>query len=391
MINGKAVSTARINDRGQRNLSDGLARTRSGSYRGTSGTVLLAFLIASAALAWYLLAAPYYFYLADLALLAAVGTIALNLLTGYAGQVSIGNAAFMAVGGYTLAFVVHAPFPLAIIIAGVTSGAVGLVIGLTSFRVRGLYLIFSTLALQYIVVAVLTAYDSRVNAVGGHIIAAPRILGMTISTDKDWYIVIVIFWVLILMSSLSMAHGRLGREWRAIQASESAAAIAGIKVRQGKLTAFMVSSAIIGMQGALLGYLSQVVTYDYYTFDVAVMYIASMVIGGTGSIGGSTAGAVVVTAVPFLLTNYSPNVAFIRNNLAAIDLGVFALLILAFLLWAPDGIAGVFRRGIGAWRRSGIRASRGVEYRARETYVGHPEGAAASVKDAPNRRGSDNA
>lgn len=293
-----------------------------------------------------------YLYIGDAALLAAIGAVGLNVLTGSAGQVSIGNAAFIGLGAYTSVLLgSHLPFLVVVLCGGVVAAVVGLVIGIPSLRLRGLYLVFSTLALQFTATYVFTEYDSNTGAISGHNIEIPKIGSFAIDSDRKWYYFLMIALVVVAVIVRSVLRGRPGRAWDAIRANEASAAIMGIDVRRAKLTAFVFSSFIVGVCGAITAYFVQNVSGDYFTLNMAVSYVAMILIGGLGSIGGGIAGAIVVTALPTLTTTISSDLfgagsstGFIQKNLSAIDSGVYGLLILIFLFTEPAGIAGLARR-----------------------------------------------
>lgn len=293
-----------------------------------------------------------YLYIGDAALLAAIGAVGLNVLTGNAGQVSIGNAAFIGLGAYTSVLLgSHLPFLVVVLCGGVTAAVVGLVIGVPSLRLRGLYLVFSTLALQYIAAYFFTEYDSNTGAISGHSIEIPKIGSFAIDSDRKWYYSLLIALVVVTVIVRSVLRGRPGRAWDAIRANEASAAIMGIDVRRAKLTAFVFSSFIVGMCGAITAYFVQNVSGDYFTLDMAVSYVAMILIGGLGSIGGGIAGAIVVTALPTLTTTISgdffgadSSTGFVQTHLSAINSGVYGLLIIVFLFTEPTGIAGLARR-----------------------------------------------
>ena len=293
-----------------------------------------------------------YLYVGDSALVAAIAAIGLNVLTGRAGQVSIGNAAFLGIGAYTAVLLDnHLPFLVVILVGGVAAGIVGLAIGMPSLRLRGLYLVFSTLALQFIASFVFTQYDSSTNAIAGHQITTATIGPVTIASEKQWYVFLLVVLVIVAVMVRPVLSGRPGRAWDAIRANEASAAIIGVDVRRAKLNAFVFSSFIVGMGGVITAYFVQNVSGDYFTLDLAVSFVAMIIIGGLGSIGGAIAGAVVVTALPTLTTTISSDLfnadsstGFVQQNLPAINAGVYGLLIMVFLFTEPRGLVGMAQR-----------------------------------------------
>ncbi|MCU4183835.1 branched-chain amino acid ABC transporter permease [Acidiferrimicrobium sp. IK] len=293
-----------------------------------------------------------YLYIGDSALLAAIGAIGLNVLTGNAGQMSIGNAAFLGIGAYTVILTESKlSFLPAILLGGIISGAVGLVIGVPSLRLRGLYLVFSTLALQYVAYFVFQQYDHHSNALSGHNIKEAKIVSVVITTDKQWYVFLVIAVVIVAIVTYSILAGRPGRAWEATRANEASAAIMGIDVRRTKLTAFVYSSFWVGLSGGITAYFLKNITSDYFTLSLAISYVAIILVGGVGSVGGAVAGSIVITFLPTVVTNAgtgifgaSSGTGFLSTNLSAIDSGVYGLLVLVFMFAEPRGLTGLVRR-----------------------------------------------
>jgi branched-chain amino acid transport system permease protein len=297
-------------------------------------------------------ASDQYVYIGDSALVAAIGAIGLNVLTGNAGQVSIGNAAFLGLGAYTVILTDrHLPFLATILLAGIVAAVAGVLIGVPSLRLRGLYLVFSTLALQYTASFAFQQYDTDSKALSGHNIRIAKIGSITISSDKQWYVFLVIATIVVAIITYSVLAGRPGRAWDAIRANEVSAAIMGVDVRRTKLNAFVYSSFVVGVSGGITAYFLQNITSDYFTLALAVSYVAMVLVGGSGSVGGAIAGAILITFLPTLTTTIgsdlfgaSSGTGFLSNNLSAIDSGVYGLLVLVFMFAEPGGLAGLVRR-----------------------------------------------
>lgn len=333
---------------------------RHGGIGRVKAALLAAVLVAT--VVWSLAGPTYSVYMTNLIMLSAMGAIALTILTGWAGQISVGNAAFLAVGGYTAALLSdHLPMLATIAVAGIVTAGVGSLVGLLGLRMRGIYLIFATLALHFITNAALVAYDNGTGHQQGHFLATRNLFGIRMYGDHTWALVILVFLAATIVLARNLGRGRPGRAWRAVRAHEVAASTVGVHVPTLRLHAFAVSSLIIGVQGALLAYYTQQVSYTYYTLPLAISYLAMIIIGGRGSIGGSIAGAAIVTALPFIITNVNESVgsSAIQANGAAVDLIVYSVILLVFLIWRPGGIAALWntrtagtRRGIGSGRRA---------------------------------------
>jgi branched-chain amino acid transport system permease protein len=290
----------------------------------------------------------YRMYQADLTVLAAIGALGLNLITGYAGQASIGAAAFLAIGAFSASGVQgHVGFVVAVIVGAFAAAVAGLLVGLPALRMRGLYLIISTLVFQYLVQDGFEIVETKQGALAGYALPKAQIAGWTISSTRSWFILLTIVLVLCCIVMRFLVTSKPGRAWTMIKEHDVAAAIAGIQVGRYKITAFVISSAMLGMAGALGAYFVGQVSYDQYTLNLAVLYVAMIIVGGTGSIIGSIIGAVIITDIPFILSQLGSNsngVNFFSQNLAFIELAVNALLLIGFLIAEPRGLAHIGTR-----------------------------------------------
>src|SRR5262245_37892295 len=188
----------------------------------------------------------YAVYIVNIGLLAAVGAIALNLLTGYAGQVSIGNAAFLGLGAWTAVIAgSHAGFLAAAALGGLVAAAAGFAVGIPSLRLRGLYLSLTTLALQFVVSFGMNKYQQYMKAPAGFRLPAASLGGWTLGSDHAWYVLLLAFLGLTVLVSWWLVNGKPGRAWVAIREHDVAAALVGVDVTRYKLLAFITSSAFI--------------------------------------------------------------------------------------------------------------------------------------------------
>ena len=288
----------------------------------------------------------------NLMLIAMLGALSLNYLTGCAGLISIGHAAFYATGAMTAALVGTQwgwPFPLALAAAAVTGALAGVVAGLPSLRVRGLYFVLSTLAVHHVIVFVFLEYQFRFFDVVGVPFEAPLLGSYELNTPTRWYffllpLVAVVYWA--LRNSLNT---REGRAMRAMRDHELAAAAAGVNVRILRLKAFAFSSAIASMAGALLAYFMSNVTSEAFGLDFAIQFIAMIIIGGLGSLGGSLVGAAIWLLLPSILSGLAPQGgdasgwmgALLVDHKPQLVQAIFGLLIILLLIFAPGGVAGL--------------------------------------------------
>lgn len=304
--------------------------------------VLPAAICACLVLAIYFGLSDYQVYDADLTVLAAIGALGLNLITGYAGQASIGTAAFLAIGAFTAAGVQHqVGFVGAVIVGGLAAAAAGFIVGVPSLRMRGLYLIITTLVFQYIVQDALEIIQHKQGALAGYSLIVPSIAGLRITSPRSWFVLLVLVLAACALVTRFLTSAKPGRAWAVMRENELAAAVAGIEVSRYKISAFVVSSAMTGVAGALAAFFVGQISYDQYGLDLAIGYVAMIIIGGTGSILGSVIGAIVITDIPFVLQSLGANssgAGFLSRNLSFIELAINAALLVAFLITEPRGL-----------------------------------------------------
>ena len=285
-------------------------------------------------------------------LIFSLAAIGLNLLVGYAGQLSLGTGAFMAVGAYST-FKLTTAFPdlnilVVFLLSGVVTAGVGILFGLPSLRIKGFYLAVATLAAQFFLiwmfnkVAWFTNYDPS-----GSITAPPReVLGITVTgataTAETRYILVLAVVTVFAFVAKNLVRGRIGRSWMAIRDMDIAAEIIGIRPLPTKLLAFALSSFYCGLAGAMyiFCYLGSAETEAFdliVSFDVLFMII----IGGLGSILGSFLGAAFIVLLPVFLTNAPPlsGLSMPIDVQKQIERMIFGSLIVFFLIVEPRGLA----------------------------------------------------
>ncbi len=307
----------------------------------------------------------YWQYEMTFAAFACVGAVGLNLLMGYAGQVSVGNAGFMAVGAFSGVWGgEHGGFLMAVLVGTVTSGLIGAVVGLVCMRLRGFYVVLGTLALTYIAAFVFQEIESVANVPGGFMLPVVSIGSWDVGfSDKNWLGLSIGMLALALIAAKLLVDGRVGRSWMAVRESESAAAVIGINVRRYKLLAFVASSAIIGFGGVGLAYFVGNVDFNTYSLSLAVSYAAMILIGGMGSFMGPLLGAVLVTIVPVELNQLSTVSAlgsFVTNNAAALELLSYGAFVIIIMLVEPGGLS-VLARRLGSLVVRAVRRQRDLD------------------------------
>ena len=282
--------------------------------------------------------------------LAALG---LNILTGYAGQVSLGSAGFMAVGAfaaYNLAVRLDLPFFIYLPLAGLITAAVGLVFGLPSLRIKGFYLVVTTLAAHFFIEWLFTKVPWFTNYTPSGVISAPtmKLFGYTLDSPASRYMVTLAIVTILTLAAKNMVRSAVGRAWMAVRDMDVAAEIIGIPILKTKLLAFAVSSFYLGIAGALWAfvYLGAV---DAQAFDLtrAFQILFMVIIGGLGSILGSFLGAGFIVLLPIAITNLAAlfGGTVPANTLANLEHIIFGALIIIFLIVEPHGLARLWQIG----------------------------------------------
>ncbi len=293
----------------------------------------------------------YMLYVANMIGFAIIGAVGLNLLTGFTGQISLGHAAFVGVGAYTSAILVTRldfSFWLSIPFAGLVAAGAGMVIGIPSLRVKGLYLCIATLAAQFIFEFIFIHWESMTKGITGIHIPAPRIGGFEFTTEREFYWITLFFVVLAVGYGRNLVRSRMGRAFVAIRDRDLSAEIIGINLFRYKLSAFAISSFYAGVAGALWVTFLKVVTPDHFPFILSIQYLAMIIVGGLGSILGSIFGAVFMTLIPEVL-NYLSEIVKLHapgheEIFVPLKEVIFGLLIVLFLIFEPRGLAEIWNR-----------------------------------------------
>ena len=302
-----------------------------------------------------LLASPYLFSAILIPfLILALAAVGLNILTGYAGQLSLGAAAFMAVGAFaSYNFVLRLPgIPLLVAFAGggVMAALVGIVFGLPSLRIRGFYLAVATLAAQFFLLWALTKVGWFTNYSSSGVITAQPLdlLGRRFDTPEEKYLLVLSIVALMALAAKNMARGNIGRQWMAIRDMDVAAEVIGIRPLHAKLTAFAVSSFYVGLAGALWGFI-YLGAWEPLAFDVNRSFelLFMVIIGGLGSILGSFLGAAFIVILPIALNQLPTHLGIPLSTatISEIELMVFGALIVFFLIAEPRGLARLWAIG----------------------------------------------
>ena len=311
-------------------------------------TALTALLVALAVLPF--VASPFLLDLAAQVLLAGIGALALMLLTGFAGQVSLGHAGLLAAGAFTVGIAVkefQAPIWVTLPSAALVGAGLGVLFGLPSLRLRGLYLAVSTLALHFLVVYLGAEYETRRGFSTGIVVDPPTIAGKAISDGRAWYFILLAAVAATLLLCLNLLRSKTGRAWVAIRTNETVAAALGIGVAAHKLLAFVISSAVTAVAGALFAYYRGFVSVEAFSLFLTIQYVAMIIIGGMGSLLGALLGAIFVTLFPYLIeaaVRMLPGAQGYAGMLFAVNYAAFGAVMMLFLVFEPLGLVGIWRR-----------------------------------------------
>jgi branched-chain amino acid transport system permease protein len=288
--------------------------------------------------------------------IAIIGAIGLNILVGYTGQISIGQAAFLAVGAYATAILeanAGLPFYVAIPLAAVITSLFGLVFGIPSLRLKGLYLAIATLAAHFITAYVLIHWESMTKGVIGLMVPPATLFELALDSDKRVFYLIFALVVPAVLFARNLFRTRVGRAFIAIRDQDVAAAVMGVSLYRYKLLAFVVSSFYAGVAGGLMAHHSRILFPDAFSLLVAIDYLAMIIIGGMGSILGSIFGAVFMTLLPEVLKLTATSLTGVYPRafgfIASTRDIVFGLAVIFFLMYEPLGLARIWARFRNYW------------------------------------------
>jgi branched-chain amino acid transport system permease protein len=307
--------------------------------------------LALALLVFPFVAGNYFVYLACLLGIHLISAAGLNVMTGYTGLISLGHAAFMGIGCYTVAYAekMGVPFFIALPLAGLVAAAIGLVVGIPSLRIKGLYFAVATLAAQFVLGFVFREWESVTGGVRGANIPAASLFGFPLAGDRPMYFLIVPIAALMLLGARNLFRTRVGRAFIAIRDRDISAEVLGISLFRYKLAAFAIGSFYAGVAGGLWAYFFRAATPELFGLPLSIFYLAAIIVGGLGSMLGTILGATFMTMVPEVLRALIGWAEAIGIEDAGVFLAslrqvVFGLLIVGFLVFEPHGLAEIWRR-----------------------------------------------
>ena len=288
--------------------------------------------------------------------IAIIGALGLNILIGFAGQISIGHAAFLAVGAYSTAILENnagLPFFLAIPLGALFTSLFGLLFGIPSLRLKGLYLAIATLAAHFITTFGIIHWESVTKGVIGLAVSPPRVFGLELDSDVRMFYLILALVIPAILFTKNLFRTKIGRAFIAIRDQDVAAAVMGVSPFRYKLLAFVISSFYAGVAGGLMAHHSKILFPDAFTLLVAIDYLAMVIIGGMGSVLGSVLGAIFMTLLPEVLKLTATSLTGVYPQafgfIASARDVVFGLAIIFFLMYEPQGLARIWVRFKNYW------------------------------------------
>lgn len=329
-----------------------------------------------------------WFAIANYTLIAAIAAIALNVLSGYTGQISLGIAFFMAIGAYTSAYLggniptssfeplgLGLPFIIWLPAAGIVAALAGALIGPTALRLKGFYLGIVSLSLIFIGQYIFLNARGITGGPQGRTFPVPAIggatfdqqnsyLGIALTSGQQYFILILIVLALAAFFVYNVMRTRAGRAFQAVRDNEIGASIMGVNLFEAKMGSFILSSFLAGISGALFASYSRYIIPNYWGLTLSIQFIAAIIIGGIASVWGSILGAAFVFGLPLIIDHFSLlPVSGGSGIISSGDLNalLYGLLIVVFLLFEPGGVIGLVRRGRVLIRRFNSHKDEGGE------------------------------
>jgi branched-chain amino acid transport system permease protein len=279
-----------------------------------------------------------------------IALLGLNIITGMAGQVSLGHAAFIMVGAYSAGILIKEfnwPFWGAMPVSALISAATGMIVGAPSLRLKGFYLAVATLAFFLIAQFILRRMSLSGGLNGLMSIPAPSIGNFKIESETGWYYLILVLMLIFIFFSVNLTRSRLGRAFFAVRDNDTTAASLGIQPYAIKLKAFFIGSLFAGVAGSLLACYLTVVRPEMFTMWDSIWYLGMIVIGGAGSTSGPIMGVIFLRLISQILqlismSDFLPSIG--SSTWVYITSGIYGLVIILFVSFQPYGLLGLWRK-----------------------------------------------
>lgn len=320
---------------------------------------LALFILVLVSLPWTM--GPRYVAIGNIMLITGIVVLGLQITTGYAGQINLGQSAFMGVGAYAGAYAattLNLPFLLVIPIGGLAAAIFGAVFGLTAVRIKGFYLALTTIAAHFVFhFAVINLPRSWLGGSQGLRVASPSLFGFSFGTDRRTYWLLLALTAVMVAGAYGMIRSRHGRAFVAVRDDDVAAGLIGIDVTRTKAMAFFVGAFYAGVGGVMWAYYIRFVQVDQFSLFFSVWYIGMIIVGGFGSIPGALLGVFVVRSAQEILVATAPNltdvVPWLGNQVIFAGLNILlGGFIAMFLLFQPRGLMhrwGIMKTSYRVW------------------------------------------
>ena len=297
----------------------------------------------------------YYLFVLNMAGIYIILTVGLDLLSGYTGLISLGHAAFLAIGAYASAILVDqfgVPFIFSLFICPLIVGLFGFFIGFPALRITGMYLGLTTMGFGFIVKRLIIALRDWTQGAGGLEVSSPIIFGYTFRSDWDNYFLISLFAILAVVVSRRIGKSKIGRAFMAIRDSEQAAEASGVNLSKYKMLAFFLSGIFAGLAGVLFAHTSNFISTDHFDILLSVYFIIMVLVGGASSIYGAVLGTLFIVLLDYL---FVPQINVWIQEFLNIEGGdiqslLFGLIMLLFVIFQPTGLYGMWMKMRIYWK-----------------------------------------
>jgi branched-chain amino acid transport system permease protein len=276
--------------------------------------------------------------------ISVISVLGLNILTGYCGQISLGQAGFMAAGGYISAVLtakLGLSFWIALPLSGLGAGIIGIIFGLPSLKIKGFYLIMATVAAHFIIIWVILQFAGITGGANGLSVPRPAIGDFVLRSKGSFFYLTMIITCLAVYCAKNIVRTKVGRAFIAIRDNDLAAEVMGVNLWVYKLTAFFLGCVFAGVSGSLLVHYYSFASTDHFPFMNSVWYLGMLIAGGMGSIAGSIFGVIALKLLDELVTYVGPFLSAVIAPQAAASIGLImrGLVIMLFLIFEPRGLA----------------------------------------------------
>lgn len=308
-----------------------------------------------AVLPWMSRFSLYLFYMFAIA---SISSLALNLMIGYAGQISFAQGALIGVGAYTCGLLSNAGFDVgALVAAGVVTAGFSVLIGFPSLRLHGLYFAMATLAAQFILEYLFKNLDPITRGMSGLMIGTPHFFGIRIESDLSYAVSSVVLLYLAWVVCTNIVHSDLGRGFMVVRDSEVVARGMGLDPPRLKFWCFLVSGFFTGVAGGMLGIVLRFAHPETFGLNMSIDYVAMIIMGGLGSLGGSLIGAVFVTLIPEAIQRLGEGLP-LADRLFALREITFGMLVILFLIFEPRGLMSIIHSAMRPFTNRFVQAKR---------------------------------